>query len=59
VGYRPLTELLDKESVEYGINIIDHASEPLKESVIVMRQLTQALQKLQSIFYMPAEEQPE
>lgn len=57
--YRPLTELLDKESVEYGINIIDHAINPMKESIVVMRQLTQALQKLQSIFYMPAEDQPQ
>ena len=56
-GYVPLTELLDKESIEYGINIVDHAVLPLKESIVVMRQLTQALQKLQSIFYMPAEEQ--
>ena len=58
-GFVPLTELLDKESIDYGINIVDHAILPLKESVVVMRQLTQALQKLQSIFYMPAEEQPE
>ena len=56
-GYVPLTDLLDKESMEYGANIIDHAVLPLKESIVVMRQLTQALQKLQSIFYMPAEEQ--
>ena len=40
-------------------DIIDHAIPPLKEGIDVMRQLTQALQKLQSIFYMPAEEQPE
>jgi len=58
-GYVPLTELLDKESMEYGVSIVDYAIQPVKESIVVMRQLTQALQKLQSIFYMPAEEQPQ
>ena len=56
-GYVPLTELLDKESIEYGINIIDHAAEPMQQSIIVVRQLAQALQKLQSAFLQtkPAE----
>ena len=49
-GYTPLTDLLDKESLEYGINIIDHAAEPMQQSIIVVRQLAQALQKLQSAF---------
>ena len=49
-GYTPLTDLLDKESLEYGINIIDHAAEPMQQSIIVVRQLAQALQKLQSVF---------
>ena len=40
-GYVPFTQLLDKESVEYGINIIDHAVEPMQQSVIVVRQLVQ------------------
>lgn len=26
--------------VEYGVNIIDHAILPLKESIVVIRQLT-------------------
>ena len=56
-GYTPLTELLDKESLEYCINIIDHAAEPMQQSIIVVRQLAQALQKLQSAFLQtkPAE----
>ena len=56
-GFTPLTELLDKESIEYGINIIDHAAEPMQQSIIVVRQLVQALQKLQSAFLQtkPAE----
>ena len=56
-GYTPLTDLLDKESLEYGINIIDHAAEPMQQSIIVVRQLAQALQKIQSAFLQskPAE----
>lgn len=40
-GFVPFTELLDKESIEYGFNIIDHAVEPMQQSVIVVRQLVQ------------------
>ena len=54
-GYVPLTEMLDKESLEYGINIIDHAAEPMQQSVVVVRQLLQALQKLQNAFYASME----
>ena len=50
-GYVPLTEMLDKESVEYGINIIDHAVEPMQQSIIVVRQLIRALQKMQNAYY--------
>ncbi len=50
-GYVPMTELIDKESVEYALNIIDHASEPMQFSIIMARQLIQALQKLQTAFY--------
>ncbi|MBQ5547748.1 MAG: hypothetical protein IIT33_02785, partial [Prevotella sp.] len=31
-GYVAFTELLDPESVQYGINIIDHAAEPMQQS---------------------------
>ena len=40
-GYVMLTDLLDPESVTYGINIIDHAVAPMSQSIIVMRQLLQ------------------
>ena len=50
-GYVSLYDMLDKESVEYGLNIIDHAAGPMQESIIAVRQLTQALQKLQNAFY--------
>lgn len=38
-GYISFVDLLDPESVAYGVNIIDHAADPLKQSVIVVRQL--------------------
>ncbi|MBR3619789.1 MAG: hypothetical protein IKN44_08600, partial [Bacteroidaceae bacterium] len=50
-GYAPLTEVLDQETLQYGINIIDHAVEPTKNAIIVARQLIIALQKLQNAFY--------
>ena len=43
-GYVAFTELLDPESVQYGINIIDHAAEPMRQSAIVVRQLLQFVQ---------------
>ena len=56
-GYVALTELLDPESVQYGINIIDHAAEPMQQSIIVVRQLLQYVQGLVSGFQQsqPAE----
>ena len=42
--------------LEYGINIIDHAVEPMQQSIIVVRQLVQALQKMQQAFYTSLEE---
>ena len=50
-GYVSLYDMLDKESVEYGINIIDHAAAPMQQSVVTVRQLMQALQKMQNAFY--------
>jgi hypothetical protein len=50
-GFVPMTELLDKESTEYALNIIDHSVDPAKNAIIVARQLMQALQKLQTAFY--------
>ena len=43
-GYVPITELLDKESVEYGINIVDHAAEPMAGAIVTVRQLLQFVQ---------------
>ena len=43
-GYVPLTQLLDKESMEYAFNIIDHAAEPMASSIITVRQLLQFVQ---------------
>ena len=43
-GYVPITELLDKESIEYGINIIDHAAEPMTGAIVTVRQLLQFVQ---------------
>ena len=56
-GYVSFTELLDAESVAYGINIIDHAAEPMQQSIIVVRQLLQYVQGLVSGFQQsqPAE----
>ena len=45
-GYVSLIDLLDAESVQYGINIIDHAAEPMQQSIIVVRQLLQYVQTL-------------
>ena len=50
-GFVPMTELLDKESTEYALNIIDHSVDPAKNAIIVARQLMQALQKIQTAFY--------
>ena len=54
-GYVAFTELLDPESVQYGINIIDHAAEPMQQSAIVVRQLLQYIQGLVSGFQQQGE----
>ena len=45
-GYVPLTDMLDKESIEYMINIMDHSVEPMQQSMITIRQLLQYVQTL-------------
>ncbi len=45
-GFVPLTEMLDKESIEYGLNIVDHAAEPMQQSIVTVRQLMQYLQTM-------------
>ena len=49
-GYVSLIDLLDAESVQYGINIIDHAANPMQQSIIVVRQLLQYMQTLFGIY---------
>jgi hypothetical protein len=56
-GYVAFTELLDPESVQYGINIIDHAAEPMQQSAIVVRQLLQYVQGLVSAFQQQGQAQ--
>ena len=43
-GYVSIIDLLDKESVEYAINIVDHAAEPMAGSIVTVRQLLQFVQ---------------
>ena len=43
-GYVSIIDLLDKESIQYGINIIDHAAEPMAGAIITVRQLLQFVQ---------------
>jgi hypothetical protein len=40
-GYVAITDMLDKESVEYGFNLLDHAVGPMQQSIITVRQLIQ------------------
>ena len=49
-GYVSFVDLLDAQSVAYGINIIDHAAAPMQQSMIVVRQLLQYVQGLVSGF---------
>ncbi len=45
-GFVPFTELLDAETVQYAINVLDHSAEPLQESLISIRQLILYVVKL-------------
>ncbi len=49
-GYVPLVEVLDQKSIEYGINIIDHAADPMQEAIVVIRQLLQYFQSLAGLY---------
>lgn len=44
--YISLVDLLDQQSIMYALNIVDHAVEPLSQSIIVVRQLMQYIQML-------------
>ena len=56
-GYVSLVDLLDSQSVAYGINIIDHAAAPMQQSIIVVRQLLQYVQGLVSAFQQQGQAQ--
>ena len=45
-GYVTLTDMLDMESIEYMVNIADHAAEPMQQSIVTVRQLMQYLQTM-------------
>jgi len=45
-GYVPLKQLVEPETMEYTLNIVDHAAEPMMQAMIVVRQVTQYLQTL-------------
>ena len=56
-GYVALTDLIDAQSVAYGINIIDHAVNPMQQSIIVVRQLIQYVQSLANGFQQSQSQQ--
>ena len=45
----PVTDLLDKESIEYGINIIDHSVEPMSQTITVANQILMILNRLNAL----------
>jgi len=45
-GYVPLKQLVEPETMEYAINIVDHAADPTMQGMIVVRQLMQYMQTL-------------
>ena len=45
-GYVPFKQLVEPETMEYAINVLDHAAKPSMHALIVVRQLTQYLQTL-------------
>ena len=49
-GFVPIYQMLDQKSMEYAMNIIDHAAGPLQDTAIIIRQLIGALQKLNTSF---------
>ena len=45
-GFVPITDLLDKESIEYAVNVIDHAAMPMQQDMLITRQLMMFVMKL-------------
>ena len=56
-GYVAITDMLDKESIEYMLNIVDHSIEPMQQSLVVVRQLVQYVQGLVSGFQSGEDEE--
>lgn len=46
--YVSLLEILDQESMEYAINILDHAISPMSDAIVVARQLLQYVKGIMS-----------
>lgn len=47
--YVALTDMLDQESVAYMANIVDHAVEPMQQSISTARLLMQYLQTMMGV----------
>jgi hypothetical protein len=56
-GYVAITDMLDKESIEYMLNIADHAAVPMYKSVIVVGQLMRYMQTLMGNIKQKQQEQ--
>lgn len=56
-GYVAITDMLDKESIEYMLNIVDHSIEPMQQGLVVVRQLVQYVQGLVSGFQSGEDEE--
>ena len=49
--------MLDKESIEYMLNIVDHSIEPMQQGLVIVRQLVQYVQGLVSGFQSGEDEE--
>ena len=47
--YTALTDMLDKESVDYAFNIVDYTYPIAKQSIIVIKTLSESVEKMQRI----------
>jgi hypothetical protein len=56
-GYVAITDMLDKESIEYMLNIVDHSIEPMQQGLVIVRQLVQYVQGLVSGFQSGEDEE--
>jgi hypothetical protein len=48
-GYTALTDMLDKESVDYAFNIVDYTYPVAQQSIIVIKTLSESVEKMQRI----------